>query len=86
MLKPNDPEINDHLGDAYWRAGRKLEARFQYNIASAVDKEGVVRERVAKKLASPDQGPLDEPVPPARAADGPPEATEETGEAGPSAS
>lgn len=61
MLKPNDPEINDHLGDAYWRAGRKLEARFQYNIAMSVDKEGTVRERVEKKLASPQQGPLDEP-------------------------
>src|SRR5438046_10430564 len=24
-LKPEDPTINDHLGDAYWRVGRKLE-------------------------------------------------------------
>jgi len=64
MLKPNDPEINDHLGDAYWRAGRKLEARFQYNVALSVDKEGTVRARVEKKLASPSQGPLDEPVEP----------------------
>lgn len=70
MLKPNDPEINDHLGDAYWRAGRKLEARFQYNIAMSVDKEGTVRERVEKKLASPQQGPLDEPTTAPLAADG----------------
>lgn len=70
MLKPNDPEINDHLGDAYWHAGRKLEARFQYNIAMSVDKEGTVRERVEKKLASPDQGPLDEPTSAPLAADG----------------
>lgn len=70
MLKPNDPEINDHLGDAYWRAGRKLEARFQYNIAMSVDKEGTVRERVEKKLASPQQGPLDEPTGAPLAADG----------------
>jgi tetratricopeptide (TPR) repeat protein len=63
ILRPNDPEINDHLGDAYWRAGRKLEARFQYNIAVAVDTEdGTVRERVAKKLSSPTQGPTDEPI------------------------
>ncbi|HEY9009742.1 MAG TPA: tetratricopeptide repeat protein, partial [Devosia sp.] len=74
MLRPNDPEINDHLGDAYWRVGRKLEARFQYNIASSVDTEGVVKERVAKKLASPNQGPLDEPEPPREAA-GKPEAS-----------
>ena len=26
-LKPDDPVINDHLGDAYWRIGRKLEAK-----------------------------------------------------------
>jgi len=51
QLRSTDPEINDHLGDAYWRAGRKLEARFQWNIASSVDKEGNVKERVAKKLA-----------------------------------
>ncbi len=50
-LRPTDPEINDHLGDAYWRDGRKLEARFQWNIASAVDKEGNVKQRVAAKLA-----------------------------------
>ena len=29
-LKPNDPTINDHLGDAYWHVGRKLEATFQW--------------------------------------------------------
>jgi Flp pilus assembly protein TadD len=51
LLRPNDPEINDHLGDAYWRAGRKLEARFQWNVASSVDQEGNVRERAAPKLA-----------------------------------
>ena len=47
QLRSNDPEINDHLGDAYWRTGRKLEARFQWTIAAAVDKEGNVKERVA---------------------------------------
>ena len=32
-MKPQDPVINDHLGDAYWRVGRKLEARYQIGIA-----------------------------------------------------
>jgi len=32
-LKEGDPTINDHLGDAYWRVGRKLEATFQWNHA-----------------------------------------------------
>ena len=27
------PVVNDHLGDAYWRTGRKLEAHFQWNHA-----------------------------------------------------
>lgn len=49
-LRPADPEINDHLGDAYWRVGRKLEAGFQWNIAADLDKTGVVKARVAKKL------------------------------------
>ncbi|MCJ9427573.1 tetratricopeptide repeat protein [Kordiimonas marina] len=32
-LEPDDPTINDHLGDAYWRVGRRLEARFQWRHA-----------------------------------------------------
>jgi tetratricopeptide (TPR) repeat protein len=52
ILKPVDPEINDHLGDAYWKVGRKLEARFQWNVASSVDEEGNVRARVLPKLAN----------------------------------
>ncbi len=52
QMRSNDPELNDHLGDAYWRVGRELEARFQWNIAAAVDEDGVVSERVKPKLAS----------------------------------
>jgi tetratricopeptide (TPR) repeat protein len=51
QMRPVDAEINDHLGDAYYRAGRKLEATFQWNIAASLDKDGKVKERVAKKLA-----------------------------------
>ena len=29
LLDPADATINDHLGDAYWRVGRKLEAQSQ---------------------------------------------------------
>jgi hypothetical protein len=50
MLLPSDPEINDHLGDAYWKVGRRLEARFQWNIARSVDTIGTVTERVLPKL------------------------------------
>jgi Flp pilus assembly protein TadD len=32
-LVPEDPTINDHLGDAYWQTGRLTEARFQWRRA-----------------------------------------------------
>ena len=32
-LRPEDPTINDHLGDAYWRAGRRREAVFKWSTA-----------------------------------------------------
>ncbi|MCS6760242.1 MAG: tetratricopeptide repeat protein, partial [Candidatus Devosia euplotis] len=51
LLRPNDPELNDHLGDAYWTIGRHLEARFQWRIAAAMDEDGHVKERIARKLA-----------------------------------
>ncbi len=33
QMEPEDPEINGHLGDAYWAAGRKLQARYQWQLA-----------------------------------------------------
>jgi Flp pilus assembly protein TadD len=50
MLRPNDAEINDHLGDAYWKAGRHLEAQFQWKVAKSVDEVGTVAARVGPKL------------------------------------
>jgi len=29
-LDAADPDVNNHLGDAYWQVGRKTEARFQW--------------------------------------------------------
>ncbi len=57
-LKPEDPTINDHLGDAYWRVGRKLEARFQWAHAArpearagrAAEDRGQDRARHARRL------------------------------------
>ncbi|MDP7190765.1 MAG: hypothetical protein QF553_02710, partial [Alphaproteobacteria bacterium] len=36
-LRPHDSTINDHLGDAYWRTGRRNEARFQWRRALNFD-------------------------------------------------
>ena len=51
LLVPSDPTINDHLGDALWRAGKKISARFQWNHAitfSSNDDEKAVIERKLK--------------------------------------
>jgi Flp pilus assembly protein TadD len=45
----DDVAINEHLGDAYWAAGRKTEARFAWKAAS-LSAEGRVAERLATKI------------------------------------
>ena len=50
-LKPDDPVLNDHLGDAYWRAGRQLEATFQWAHARDMKPDKDVLASVQKKLA-----------------------------------
>ena len=49
-LLPTDAVLNDHLGDAYWRVGRRLEARFQWNHARDLDPEPDLLAEVFKKL------------------------------------
>ncbi|WP_257640930.1 tetratricopeptide repeat protein [Acetobacter okinawensis] len=49
---PEDPEVNYHLGEAYWRMGRKAEAVDQWNVAlglhpSAAD-EALIRAALQK--------------------------------------
>ncbi|HYN45877.1 MAG TPA: tetratricopeptide repeat protein, partial [Allosphingosinicella sp.] len=47
--EPADVEINEHLGDAYFAAGRRVEARFAWKAAS-VYAEGAARTRIAAKI------------------------------------
>ena len=42
-VKAGDPVINDHLGDAYWRAGRRVEAQFQWRRVLTLEPEGQLR-------------------------------------------
>lgn len=49
-LLPYDPIINDHLGDAYWRVGRKLEARFQWLRAQNHAEEEEIVQNIQDKL------------------------------------
>ncbi|MGN6517368.1 MAG: tetratricopeptide repeat protein [Rhizomicrobium sp.] len=50
LLVPGDPTINEHLGDAYWMAGRKLDARFQWNHALAFNTDPKLKSEIQNKL------------------------------------
>jgi tetratricopeptide (TPR) repeat protein len=47
--QPADVDINEHLGDAYFAAGRRVEARFAWR-AAAVYAEGAEAARIAAKI------------------------------------
>lgn len=50
-LEAVDPIINDHLGDAFWAVGRKVEARFQWHRAlSFSDDTSEDASRIRRKL------------------------------------
>lgn len=50
-LEPGDPELNNHLGDAYWRVGRRDEAGFQWKRVLTLDPDPKVRADAERKLA-----------------------------------
>ncbi|MGJ8536918.1 MAG: tetratricopeptide repeat protein, partial [Parasphingopyxis sp.] len=47
--QPAEPTINEHLGDAYWAAGRRREARHAWH-AALVSAEDEVAARIRAKL------------------------------------
>jgi tetratricopeptide (TPR) repeat protein len=49
-LEPSDPTLNDHLGDAYWKVGRRTEARFQWQRALSLKPEDKQRTELLTKL------------------------------------
>ena len=49
-LEAGDPEINNHLGDAYWRVGRVLEARFQWAHARDLKPEPDDLKKIVEKI------------------------------------
>ena len=50
-LEPNDATITMHLGDAYWAAGRKLEAQFQWRRAMTLNPEPGDEAKLEAKIA-----------------------------------
>jgi tetratricopeptide (TPR) repeat protein len=55
-LEAGDPEINNHLGDAYWMVGRKDEAVFQWRRVLTLNPDAKIKGDAERKLAS-GQGP-----------------------------
>lgn len=51
-LEAGDPEINNHLGDAYWMVGRKDEAGFQWRRVLTLDPDPKIQADAEKKLES----------------------------------
>ncbi len=59
-LDAGDPEINNHLGDAYWQVGRRDEAQFQWRRVLTLKPDDKIRASAEAKLASglgPNNGP-----------------------------
>ena len=55
-MQPVDPTITGHLGDAYWNAGRKLEAEDQWRRALALGADADDAQRIQARLKSADAG------------------------------
>jgi Flp pilus assembly protein TadD len=63
-LEAGDPEINNHLGDAYWRIGRRDEAQFQWRRVLTLEPDAKVKADAEAKLATGlgPAGPAPSPV------------------------
>lgn len=51
-LDAGDPEINNHLGDAYWKVGRKDEALFQWKRVLTLQPDAKIKADAEAKIAS----------------------------------
>jgi tetratricopeptide (TPR) repeat protein len=57
-LEPAEADINDHLGDVYLKAGRTLEARYQWERVLTLQADPKLRAAATAKLAAnPDEAP-----------------------------
>lgn len=49
--EPANPEVNNHLGDAYWQVGRRREAAFQWSRVLTLNPDAEQRADAERKLA-----------------------------------
>ena len=47
---PNDATLNDHLGDAYWKSGRRKEASSQWKRVLIIEPNFKNKEKILEKL------------------------------------
>ena len=52
QLWPSNAEVNDHLGDAYWRCGRKSDAKLQWRRALSLGPDPALAKSIQTKLGS----------------------------------
>jgi tetratricopeptide (TPR) repeat protein len=50
LQEPGDPTINDHLGDALWKAGKTMSARYQWNHALTFGADAQAKAVIEQKL------------------------------------
>ena len=50
LILPFDSTLNDHLGDAYWKVGRKQEAYSQWKKVLVYDPDFEYKSRVVHKI------------------------------------
>jgi tetratricopeptide (TPR) repeat protein len=50
LLVPGDPTVNDHLGDALWKSGKPIAARFQWNHALTFGAEAETKAQIEQKI------------------------------------
>ena len=57
-LVPGDPTVTDHLGDVYWRLGRKVEAGYEWKRVLELEPPEKLRDAVKRKLEEglPEEG------------------------------
>ncbi|MDB5493368.1 MAG: hypothetical protein JWP86_705 [Phenylobacterium sp.] len=51
-LEAGDPEINNHLGDAYWKVGRRDEGLFQWRRVLTLQPDAKIKADAEAKIAS----------------------------------
>ena len=55
-LESEDATINGHLGDAYWAAGRRIEAQYQWRRALTLNPAPADVAKLEAKLSPPQGG------------------------------